>query len=1298
MLVLSGAPAVSDFRLAKLLASIRTRVAGVEQLDSRYVHFVDLERELSSDETVVLESLLRYGPTVHAAAPAGEPLLVVPRFGTVSPWSSKATDIAHVCGLVPVRRIERGIAYYLSGRGPLEEREWAEVGAALHDRMTETVLREPALAAGLFAHTAPRALATVPVLAQGRAALEAANSSLGLALSADEIDYLLDAFRGLGRDPTDVELMMFAQANSEHCRHKIFNAEWIVDGRTSEKSLFGMIRNTHARNPLGVLSAYRDNAAVIEGWHGRRWFAPPGGGAYAASEEPIDILMKVETHNHPTAISPFPGAATGSGGEIRDEGATGRGAKPKAGLVGFTVSNLRIPGATRPWEQDLGKPDRIASALGIMLEGPIGAASFNNEFGRPNVCGYFRTFEQRVDSAGRSPLRGYHKPIMIAGGLGNIRRQHVEKAEIVPGAKIVVLGGPAMLIGLGGGAASSVGAGASSADLDFASVQRGNPEIQRRAQEVIDACWALGAENPILLIHDVGAGGLSNAVPESVHQGSSGGRVDLRKVLSDEPGMSPLEIWCNEAQERYVLIVAAAQLAAFGALCERERCPFAVIGEVSGDGRLRVDDPLFANVPVDMPLATLLGKPPRMTRDVRRLPGAGDDFDPAQVDPREAAMRLLELPAVADKTFLVTIGDRSVGGMISRDPLVGPWQVPVSDVAVTVRDYFLNHGEAMAMGERTPLALLDAAASGRMAVCEAVTNIAAADIARIEDVRLSANWMAACGEPGEDADLYDTVRAVGEELCPALGIAIPVGKDSLSMKTAWREGAEERKVVAPVSLIVSAFAPVVDVSRTLTPQLRTDRGETRLLLIDLAAGRNRLGGSCLAQVYGRVGREAPDCDDPRRVRSFFSAIARLRRDGLLLAYHDRSDGGLFVTLCEMAFAGGCGVEADVGAAGTAAAIAALFAEELGAVVQVEVANEARVMDVLREAGLGDCASVVGRVVAEDRIAFKRQGVAWFEASRTALRRAWSETSYLMQSLRDNPDCASEEYARATDPADPGLFARLTYDPADDVAAPYAQTGVRPRVAILREQGVNSQVEMAAAFHRAGFEPLDVHMTDLISGRVGLEEFLGLVACGGFSYGDVLGAGEGWAKSILFNASLREQFAAFFGRVDTFTLGVCNGCQMLSALKALIPGAGHWPRFVRNRSEQFEGRVALVEVLPTPSIFFAGMAGSVLPIAVAHGEGRAEFADAGSLAACSDSGLVSLRFVDNRGRPAETYPANPNGSPQGITGLSSSDGRATILMPHPERVYRTVQNSWHPADWGEDGGWMRIFRNARVWVG
>ncbi len=1298
MLILRGAPALSDFRLEKLLSALRERVGGIRGLDSRFLHIVDTEVAPTPGQAGVLEALLRYGPASAPEEPRGETLVVVPRLGTISPWSSKATDIAHVCGLDVVRRIERGVAYYLEFTDRPADSDWEALAGVLHDRMTESVLRDPADARLLFEHAAPKPLASVPLGDRGRAALEQANSELGLALSADEIDYLAEAFAGLGRDPTDIELMMFAQANSEHCRHKIFNADWIIDGHRGEKTLFDMIRNTHRCNPAGILSAYRDNAAVIEGWQGRRWFAQPGGGPYLAHEEAIDILMKVETHNHPTAISPFPGAATGSGGEIRDEGATGRGGKPKAGLVGFSVSNLRIPGFEQPWEQDFGKPERIVSALQIMLDGPIGAAAFNNEFGRPGICGYFRSFEQQVPSPGRSKFRGYHKPIMIAGGLGNIRRSHVEKAAVLPGAKIIVLGGPAMLIGLGGGAASSMGAGTSSADLDFASVQRGNPEMQRRAQEVIDACWALGDDNPIQLIHDVGAGGLSNAVPESVAHAGTGGRVLLRKVPSDEPGMSPLELWCNEAQERYVLIVPADRLPAFGALCDRERCPFAVIGEVTADGWLRVEDELFGDMPVDVPLEVILGKPPRLTRDVRRLPGAGDDLDLDRIGLREAAERVLRLPAVADKSFLVTIGDRSVGGMIHRDQMVGPWQVPVSDVAVTVNDYFGYRGEAMAMGERTPLSLLDPAAAARMAVAEAVTNIAAADIGRLSEVRLSANWMAACGEPGEDADLFDAVQAVGEEFCPALGIAIPVGKDSLSMRTAWNAAGEERRVVAPVSLIVSAFAPVGDVRRTCTPELRRVGAPTRLLLIDLGAGRNRLGGSCLAQVYGRIGREAPDCDDPSRLLACFEALGRLRRDGLLLAYHDRSDGGLFVTLCEMAFAGHCGLDVELEAGDAQLALGELFAEELGVVLQIEASREAEVMAVLGAAGLGELSRVVARVTEEDSIRFSGGSGELLRATRSELRGIWSETSFRMQSLRDNPECVAEERARAVDPTDPGLFARLSFDPAEDVAAPYLSSGARPSVAILREQGVNSQSEMAAAFDRAGFEPTDVHMTDLIAGRVSLDGFNGLVACGGFSYGDVLGAGEGWAKSILFNTRLREQFTEFFARSDSFSLGVCNGCQMMSTLRDLVPGTAHWPRFVRNRSEQFEGRVALVEVLPTPSVFFAGMSGSVLPIAVAHGEGRAEFVDAAAAERCAGSGLVSLRYVDNSGAATERYPANPNGSPFGITGLCSQDGRATILMPHPERVFRTVQNSWHPRDWGEDGGWLRMFRNARAWVG
>jgi phosphoribosylformylglycinamidine synthase len=1294
MLKLAGAPALSSFRVDKLLAALRAIDRRVQGLGASFVHFVDLSRGLDAQQRAVLERLLTYGPRREPAAGRGRALLVVPRPGTLSPWSTKATDIAHVCGLDAVRRIERGVEYRVDAAVVLDDAALRALAAPLHDRMTEAVLLDSADAGRLFAGHEPRPLAHVALGSDPAAALARANRDMGLALSLDEIDYLAAAYGRLGRDPTDVELMMFAQANSEHCRHKIFNADWIVDGERQPKSLFAMIRNTHARSPQGVLSAYKDNAAVIEGPVGARLFPDAGSGEYRYVEEPVDILMKVETHNHPTAISPFPGAATGSGGEIRDEGATGRGAKPKAGLVGFTVSNLRIPGFERPWEQDHGRSPRIASALEIMLEGPIGAAAFNNEFGRPNICGYFRSYEQRVPADAEGIVRGYHKPIMIAGGLGNVRRQHVEKSEVPPGAHLVVLGGPAMLIGLGGGAASSVGSGASSADLDFASVQRGNPEMQRRAQEVIDRCWALGEANPILLIHDVGAGGLSNAVPEAIAHSHRGGRVDLRAVPSDEPGMSPLEIWCNEAQERYVLVIEEHALEGFAALCRRERCPWAAIGRITDDGVLDVRDPLLGGRPVNLPVDVLLGKPPRMLRDVRRRRLAGDAFDGSDVDPREALERLLRLPAVADKTFLVTIGDRTVGGLVSRDPMVGPWQVPVADVAVTLAGFRGVSGEAMAMGERTPLAVLDAPASGRMAIGEALTNIAAADVDRIGDVRLSANWMAACGQPGEDAALFDTVRAVGEELCPALGIAIPVGKDSLSMRSGWSEGGAERAVVAPVSLIVSAFAPVCDACRTLTPQLVADAGPTTLLLVDLGAGRDRLGGSGLAQVYGRLGGAVPDLDDPARLAGLFAAVRELARAGRVLAYHDRSDGGLAVAALEMAFAGCLGVELDLGEA--ANPVAALYGEELGVLLQLREADVPAALEVCARHGLAGLARVVGRVVPEPRFAVRHRGHELLAEELPALRAAWSETSWQMQRLRDDPDCADEEQASRLDPQDPGLSWHLGFDPAEDVAAPMIASGRRPRVAVLREQGVNSQMEMAAALERAGFLPVDVHMTDLIEGRGRLDGFDGLVACGGFSYGDVLGAGEGWAKSILFSGRVREAFAGWFARPETFTLGVCNGCQMLAALKELIPGAEAWPRFVRNRSEQFEARLSLVEVCDSPSLFLAGMAGSRLPIAVSHGEGRAEFADAAALAAAAP--LTALRFVDNRGRVAARYPANPNGSPQGIAGLTTTDGRVTITMPHPERVHLTLQNSWYPAGAGEVSGWMRMFRNARRWLG
>ncbi|HET9864473.1 MAG TPA: phosphoribosylformylglycinamidine synthase, partial [Steroidobacteraceae bacterium] len=1097
-------------------------------------------------------------------------------------------------------------------------------------------------------------------------------------------------------DPTDVELMMFAQANSEHCRHKIFNADWIIDGQRQPKSLFAHIRNTHAKNPHGVLSAYRDNAAVIEGPLGKRYFPNPESGIYGAVDEPIDILMKVETHNHPTAISPFPGAATGSGGEIRDEGATGRGAKPKAGLTGFSVSHLRIPGFEQPWERTLGKPERIVSALDIMIDGPIGGAAFNNEFGRPNICGYFRSFEQAAAGDPGNRTRGYHKPIMIAGGLGNVRRNHVEKSEIPVGAKIVVLGGPAMLIGLGGGAASSMGSGASSADLDFASVQRGNPEIQRRAQEVIDRCSARWNENPILLIHDVGAGGLSNAVPEAVaHTPGRGAVIDLHAIPNDEPAMSPMELWCNESQERYVLCVDAGRLDVFADICRRERCPFAVIGEIDDTGVLVLEDRKNGTRPVDLPLEVLLGKAPKMLREVQSVVPPQQPLSLAGIDLRDAAYRLLRFPAVADKTFLISIGDRSVGGMISRDQMVGPWQVPVADVAVTVSDYFGHTGEAMAMGERTPVAVLDAPASGRLAVAEALTNILAADIGPLSNVRLSANWMAACGEPGEDAALYATVRAVGDELCPALGIAIPVGKDSLSMKTVWNDGATRKSVVAPVSLIVSAFAPVGDVRKTWTPQVRTDLGASTLLLIDLGAGANRLGGSCLAQVHGALGATPPDLADPELLTGLAAALAELRAQDLVLAYHDRSDGGVFATLAEMAFAGHCGLDVKL-PAGANGAAGALFSEELGVVLQVKSAQLEAVRAVLARHGLGELTHALGAPTREMRVriaaADGRIDETWED-----LRRAWSETSFRMRELRDEPACAREEFAAACDTGAAGLNVALTFDPDQDVSAPFLQLA-RPKVAILREQGVNSQVEMAAVMERVGFESHDVHMSDVLAGRVSLRDFTGLVACGGFSYGDVLGAGEGWAKSILYHPNTREEFQHFFERADTFSLGVCNGCQMFAALKEIVPGAASWPRFVRNRGEQFEGRFSLLELAKSPSIFFDGMDGSLLPIAVAHGEGRAEFANDADARKFSDSGLVSARYVEGSRKIATAYPANPNGSPFGIAAITNADGRVTVTMPHPERSFRYVQNSWRPDGAGEYSGWFRMFGNARKWVG
>jgi phosphoribosylformylglycinamidine synthase len=1294
MLILSGSPAFTPARLERKVERLRQLFPGVAALAARFVHFVDLAAPLGDDERRVLTKLLEYGPRIAAREVSGRSFVVVPRIGTISPWSSKATDIAHNCGLGSVRRIERGILWTVAG----EVADDQALRGALHDRMTESVLLRAEDGERLFTRAEPRPLSRID-LAPGRSALEAANKRLGLALAEDEIDYLMDSYATLRRNPTDVELMMFAQANSEHCRHKIFNADFVIDGEKREKSLFRLIKQSTEHSPAGVLSAYKDNAAVIEGHRAARFWPSPETGEYGYSHEPVDILMKVETHNHPTAISPFPGAATGSGGEIRDEGATGRGAKPKAGLTGFSVSNLKLPGAERPWEVDYGKPRRIASALDIMLEAPLGGAAFNNEFGRPNLCGYFRTFELSTPGPAGREVRGYHKPIMLAGGLGNIRREHVKKHEIPDGAKIVVLGGPAMLIGLGGGAASSMASGASEEDLDFASVQRDNAEMQRRCQEVIDRCWALGDRNPIVSIHDVGAGGLSNALPELVNDSGRGATFSLRAIPSDEPGMSPLEIWCNEAQERYVLAIGAESLPAFEALCKRERCPYAVVGTATTERQLKLSDVHFGEQPIDMPLDVLLGKPPKMTRHAERGEFQPDSLQHSRIDLSEALTRVLRLPTVADKTFLITIGDRTVGGLCARDQMVGPWQVPVADAALTASGFQSYTGEAMAMGERTPLALLSAGASARMAVAEAITNIACAPIAQISDIKLSANWMAPAGHPGEDARLYEAVQAVGAELCPALGIAIPVGKDSMSMRTVWRDDGEERSVTAPLSLIVSAFAPVTDVRRALTPELSREDGPSELLLVDLGRAQNRLGGSALLQVHGSVGEAPPDLDDPALLKGFFSAIQQLNAEGLLLAYHDRSDGGLIVTLLEMAFAASAGLAISLDTLG-ADPLAALFSEELGAVLQVRSDDANKVREALALAGLSGCVHSLGSVLDDDRIEVMQEGKLLIREKRSTLRGIWSETTHALQRLRDDAACADEEQALRVDPGNSGLTVKATFGLDDDIAAPFiARSGAaRPKVAILREQGVNGQIEMAAAFDRAGFAAVDVHMSDLLTGRVSLADFQGLAACGGFSYGDVLGAGGGWAKSVLFHARTRAELSAFFARKNTFTLGVCNGCQMVSNLWELIPGATGFPRFVRNRSEQFEARLSLVRVEESRSVLLAGMAGSVLPIAVAHGEGRAEFADDAARAEFESSGRVAVRFVDSRGEVAERYPENPNGSPAGIAAITSDDGRATLIMPHPERVFRAVQYSWRPRTWQEDAPWMRLFRNARAFVG
>ncbi|MFK3737755.1 phosphoribosylformylglycinamidine synthase [Massilia sp. TN1-12] len=1346
MLILPGSNALSAFRSQRLLTQLQAVAPTIAAVSARYYHFIDAGAPLSTADTERLAAMLTYGEPVPETQYEGvtEEFFVIPRLGTISPWASKATDIAHNCGMAHIHRVERGVAFKVvlksgilgtSIKAPkkLEADEVQAVAALLHDRMTETVLRSADEAKALFTDLEGRPLAAIDVLGAGRQALVAANADMGLALAEDEIDYLFDAFSRAQRNPTDVELMMFAQANSEHCRHKIFNAEWTIDGVKQDRSLFQMIKNTHQLQPKGTIVAYSDNSAIMEGAEAVRFFPQGEGQEYAPTTQLTHTLMKVETHNHPTAISPFPGASTGAGGEIRDEGATGRGAKPKAGLTGFTVSNLMIPGAVQPWENAAnvndpakagsdkvyGKPERIASPLQIMVDGPLGGAAFSNEFGRPVLGGYFRTYEQNVGATAinANTVFGYHKPIMIAGGIGNISAEHTHKNDIPVGSLLIQLGGPGMRIGMAGAAASSMATGTNTADLDFDSVQRGNPEMERRAQEVINACWQLGSANPIISIHDVGAGGLSNAFPEITNDAKRGATFDLRKVPLEESGMSPKEIWSNESQERYVLAIAPDDLPRFAAMCERERCPFAAVGVATEERQLKLIDPITSTSPVDMPMDVLLGKPPKMHRNVEHAASTFKPVDVTGLELEEVAKRVLLLPTVADKSFLITIGDRSVGGMTARDQMVGPWQVPVADVAVTTLSFEGYKGEAMAMGERTPVAVIDAAASGRMAVGEAITNIAAAPIADIADIKLSANWMAACGQPGQDAALFDTVKAVGMELCPALGVSIPVGKDSLSMRTTWNENGENKAVVSPVSLIVSSFAPVTDVRKTLTPQLRTDLGDTALILVDLGRGKNRLGASALAQVTQQLGNDTPDVDNPQDLKGFFTAIQQLNADGKLLAYHDRSDGGLYATLCEMAFAGRAGVTvnldilamdsehaADQGDAknwtGQVAerrnelTLRALFSEELGAVIQVRADEKTAVMNVLRSFDLGACSHIIGKLNDRGAIEFTRDAKVIYSAKRSALHRLWSETSWRIARLRDNPVCVDQEYERLLDETDPGMSPKLVHDTQVNIALPFISTGARPSVAVLREQGVNSHVETAWSLHQAGFKAVDVHMSDLIAGRAKLDDFKGIIAVGGFSYGDVLGAGEGWAKTILFNAQLKEAFAAFFGRQDTFGLGICNGCQMMSNLKGIIPGAEAWPKFTRNKSEQFEARFGMVEVLDSPSIFFAGLAGTHAPLAIAHGEGYADFSQTGDI----DQVVKALRYVDNRGQATETYPFNPNGSPDGLTAVTTPDGRFSVMMPHAERVARTVTMSWHPDGWGENSPWARMFQNARKWVG
>ena len=1295
MLQIVGHNALSDFEQHKLRYKLQAICPSISEVTAEYVYFVDLAEPLDDQGQAKLMQLLQDHTRDKLANPKGQRIIITPRFGTISPWSSKATDIAHNSGLNEIVRIERGIFYYLDANSPLASSWLDKLAAVIHDRMTETIYFDLNKVDPFAMSHGQGKLTTVPLLTHGKKALIDIDSRLGLALSSDEIDYLSNAFIRLNRDPSDVEIMMFAQANSEHCRHKIFKSKWVIAGQEQQYSLFDMIQNTYNHHQTNILSAYKDNAAVISGNLGQRLQRDPQG-QYYFQHEPIHIQIKVETHNHPTAISPHPGAATGVGGEIRDEAATGRGARAKAGLTGFTVSNLEIPGDIEPWEISYGKPDRIDSALDIMIAAPIGGAQFNNEFGRPNLCGYFRTYQQKINGK----VRGYHKPIMIAGGYGNIKSAHVQKNSIPVDANIIVLGGPGMLIGLGGGAASSVTSGHGAEELDFASVQRDNPEMQRRAQSVIDACFEMDGNNPIISIHDVGAGGLSNALPELVAESERGAIFNLEAIDVAEKGLSPLEIWCNESQERYVIAIAREDMECFDTIAKRERCPYAVVGQATLEKNIVLRDEKSATDPINMPLSILFGQTPNLIKEVATPDTRGHSWEYHNIDLSEAASRLLRLPAIGSKSFLITIGDRTVGGLTARDQMVGPWQVPVADAAVTAASFIDYYGEAMAMGERPSLALINPSAAARITVGEAITNIACADIGQLSNIKLSANWMAASGDNDEDFTLYQMVKTLGLEFCPALDLTIPVGKDSLSMKTTWVEDGSEKSVTSPASLIISAFAPVQDIRKTLTPELCLQAAETVMIFIDLGFGKNRLGGSCFAQVYNQLGENAPDIKAPV-LKGFFNAIQTLIKQNKILAYHDRSDGGLFVTLCEMMFAARCGLYINIDDLGNDIH-GVLFSEELGAVIQVHKSDAQAVISALTEYQLKG--HIIGYPVSEDsamQLKILQGDQEVFCETREHLQKLWSKTSYQIQKMRDYDLSADQEYALIDDNNHTGLFAKVPFDDKENIAAPYINTGVKPKIAILREQGVNSHNEMAAAFALSGFDAIDVHMYDLQTGTKKLSDFKGLAVCGGFSYGDVLGAGGGWAKSILFDNKLCDLFAQFFARSDTFTVGMCNGCQMLSQIKTLIPGADHWPAFVKNLSAQFEARLSMVEVLDSPSIIFEGMQGLKMPIVVSHGEGRTEYANDDDINTLIANQQPVMRYIDSAGLPTEYYPFNPNGSDQGFTGFSSKDGRVTIMMPHPERVFRLVQMSWSPEVWDSDNQdyspWMRLFRNARVWV-